>query len=1116
VRLQFFLQFKRSILFLAASLALNASGIAYASVLPYMPAPSQLISTTANYNFARLVGMRFDSDNPFRFTFILNPGNAQVNDASLRQEIAKVDKYFLAALTLPKEELWVNLSPYENNRIATDALAQTDLGKDLLGEDYVLKQLAASLTYPESESGKKYWNEIQGRGGSRTAPTNAFSKIWVVPGKIKILEAKDRAVIAESSLKVLTDTDYLAMQKNGAGPMKESPAINAFKRHILPLIEKEVNEGRHFAHLRQMYSALIMAAWFKEKLKNTLLSDYYFGKKKLSGTQADDPQIREKIYQEYVKAFKQGVYNYVKKETVTPCGGNSTTGSSAALRALTYPSLIKITHRQYFSGGNDFRRGLPPEAGVLTSNDRTIAQVVRDVGGTVEADRAVALETPLPASLLSSAMQAAIETVRSTQALSLDQAIQKAITAIKLLNIRTSGKTDGENEILLPAIYSLRKYLPGESQGFTRIQRQGEASKIVFAALNAWRDNNGNIDLEVLIKKLVNEAQTYLGKSAKITQKGPVYIELAESVKRAQWAVDAYNKAHQGGLPINLTLALVDRVWLGHLHKINEGKLIGEPDSEHNFSLEKSTYPEIVKLEKLEVIMYGAVLTPEQRAAKASRPEAVCDRELAMEFLKKGAAGRSLPGSDLSAQQVATQDFVEMASKIVLHPDQNSSRAIAELLLQGITFEVSQQRLLAQGLPAARTRNILSLKIAAISLIGTKHLDIAFLKTQLYNGVVDRIIFLKRNEVTPTPRGGIQIEVGTAKKQISELLGDIAQTGDFTKLEFLLDALGQSGWIGTNQRSVGDVIKELKEEYLWLAWVAAQPDPMGVMRQYADAILREAGVEDLSDHDVEAVRQEMCRDRLAITHRDLDDNDELMPAFVRLVKKIQAARARRTTLRLLSITLPLGPHGMQGFKDLITRIVQENYLVDCERIMVIEQAKNTLRSYGDDKDKVVTFRHGDALWRSHLWGKGNRGHDDGNGWFLDGTYSYKDLAVKRVILLLDIDPANKSGNDVLREAGLDIMGKTDHDIYREACGLQVENPLFNQSEITFLMKRGVVGNPADGDNGQPGPNGGFDFTTDNKQDVASRDGGLIFSSTKTKAELSAMTGMHLDTLALRY
>jgi len=288
------------------------------------------------------------------------------------------------------------------------------------------------------------------------------------------------------------------------------------------------------------------------------------------------------------------------------------------------------------------------------------------------------------------------------------------------------------------------------------------------------------------------------------------------------------------------------------------------------------------------------------------------------------------------------------------------------------------------------------------------------------------------------------------------------------------------------------------------------------MRQYADAILREAGVEDLSDHDVEAVRQEMCRDRLAITHRDLDDNDELMPAFVRLVKKIQAARARRTTLRLLSITLPLGPHGMQGFKDLITRIVQENYLVDCERIMVIEQAKNTLRSYGDDKDKVVTFRHGDALWRSHLWGKGNRGHDDGNGWFLDGTYSYKDLAVKRVILLLDIDPANKSGNDVLREAGLDIMGKTDHDIYREACGLQVENPLFNQSEITFLMKRGVVGNPADGDNGQPGPNGGFDFTTDNKQDVASRDGGLIFSSTKTKAELSAMTGMHLDTLALRY
>ena len=56
--------------------------------------------------------------------------------------------------------MWVNLSPIESKRIVPEAFAQTEMGRDLLAQDYVLKQFTASLIYPESRLGKKFWDKI--------------------------------------------------------------------------------------------------------------------------------------------------------------------------------------------------------------------------------------------------------------------------------------------------------------------------------------------------------------------------------------------------------------------------------------------------------------------------------------------------------------------------------------------------------------------------------------------------------------------------------------------------------------------------------------------------------------------------------------------------------------------------------------------------------------------------------------------------------------------------------------------------------------------------------------------------------------------------------------------
>jgi len=328
----------------------------YAAALPYMPQAGTMIGLTEGFSIPQPLGMVIDPKNPLKFTFIIDQGNYPLRTDVLRAEAEKMGRYFMAALAIPEKDLWVNLSPYEPERICMDALAATDLGKDMLGEDYVLKQLASSLTCPETEAGKAYWGAINNlnrslseprpsirsangrntQGAARIETTQSFNKIWIVPGKITVYEGNNRVVIGDAGLKVMMEEDYLAMQKNSVGANNHSPAGQAFKTHILPLIEQEINQGKHFAQFRQVYRSVILAQWLKKKLKDTILSQAYFNSNKIKGVEALDPAMREKIYNEYVAAFKQGAYNYVKSDRV---GANN------------YSPVKKITKRQYFSGG---------------------------------------------------------------------------------------------------------------------------------------------------------------------------------------------------------------------------------------------------------------------------------------------------------------------------------------------------------------------------------------------------------------------------------------------------------------------------------------------------------------------------------------------------------------------------------------------------------------------------------------------------------------------------------------------------------------------------------------------------------------------------------------------
>jgi hypothetical protein len=184
------------------------------------------------------------------------------------------------------------------------------------------------LTYPESQTGKAYW-------GATSGNKQSFNKVWIVPNKTKILESGLTAYIKTSTMKVMTEFDYLAMQantpafeignlksemsgkndnnlKSQISNIKSAPAVDAFKNTILPLIEQEVNVGQNFAQLRQVHNAIVLAAWFKKRLKYSIYSQVYIDKKKIAGINSHDAQAVDHIYNQYVEAFKKGVYNYSK------------------------------------------------------------------------------------------------------------------------------------------------------------------------------------------------------------------------------------------------------------------------------------------------------------------------------------------------------------------------------------------------------------------------------------------------------------------------------------------------------------------------------------------------------------------------------------------------------------------------------------------------------------------------------------------------------------------------------------------------------------------------------------------------------------------------------------
>jgi len=179
--------------------------------------------------------------------------------------------------------------------------------------------------------------------------------------RAEVFEHNQTAFVVDQHLKVMLEEDYLALTHHS--PVRtHTLASQVVKQVILPELEKEVNTGKNFANLRQIFNSIILSSWYKRNLKEALLNQVYADQSKVKGIErlSGKNLSPQEIYEQYLKAYKKGVFNYVKEDI------------NAAGEQIP---------RKYFSGGIDEAMAANPE---ITNDAAALAKSLPAEGRLVD------------------------------------------------------------------------------------------------------------------------------------------------------------------------------------------------------------------------------------------------------------------------------------------------------------------------------------------------------------------------------------------------------------------------------------------------------------------------------------------------------------------------------------------------------------------------------------------------------------------------------------------------------------------------------------------------------------------------------------------------------------
>lgn len=230
-----------------------------------------------------------DDDNVIFFSNIRNwivPGKTDTYGTD--NEVYIVD----IALNIESEPVYED-STYQIERylFSMDAKLEDDLNESIITEN--LKDIFKTKGFP------LYGN---------TTITKERENKWVITDEEKFIIKKE-----DGKLNIYQNpfvSDECKEDLNEAS--KEYCRYNTELQEamLLPLLVQEVNHGENYSDLRQVYTSLALAQWYKDK--NGYTSGIFIDSKDLAGLESKYTWSAEDVWRDYVRSFEEGEYHCSK------------------------------------------------------------------------------------------------------------------------------------------------------------------------------------------------------------------------------------------------------------------------------------------------------------------------------------------------------------------------------------------------------------------------------------------------------------------------------------------------------------------------------------------------------------------------------------------------------------------------------------------------------------------------------------------------------------------------------------------------------------------------------------------------------------------------------------
>lgn len=307
-----------------------------------------------NFSSIKLNYIATVSNSNYTYTsFLLKTRGAKEGDSIIDPENAielSLNSFFIG-LTIPNDKFWVNLNPWEPDRIIEEDLDATDVGKIMLEADLQMKKDFCKYKDPcTSKIGETYWGLLDEKREElikkcmqkhlgqikdiKNVQFQVATRHWIVPNSVDVYEGGNEVYIANSTLDIYSEPAYEhstyeivnqdAFFVSKACKDDFSEATKEYGRYakeleeetILPLVVHVVNHGKNYSDLRCVYNSLALAQWYKEHTEYTTgIFSELVDSGNLTGFGSLDTWSSKEIWERYVKSYEEGEYHCWKNTT---------------------------------------------------------------------------------------------------------------------------------------------------------------------------------------------------------------------------------------------------------------------------------------------------------------------------------------------------------------------------------------------------------------------------------------------------------------------------------------------------------------------------------------------------------------------------------------------------------------------------------------------------------------------------------------------------------------------------------------------------------------------------------------------------------------------------------